>query len=112
MPSFLGVDLPLSPSNSTGAKQARMITALHILSSFLCDIILTPSYIPESEFASRAMKEILDDQYHADEKREKMVRGLILSVYAEEEVNEAGARAVDSMVDKAKDCLKHLTADV
>jgi hypothetical protein len=89
-----------------------MITALHILSSFLCDIILTPSYIPESEFASRAMKEILDDQYHADEKREKMVRGLILSVYAEEEVNEAGARAVDSMVHKAKDCLKHLTADV
>ncbi|KAI9774054.1 MAG: hypothetical protein M1840_005147 [Geoglossum simile] len=112
IPSILGVELPLTPNNSPEARKVRMITALHILSSLLCDIILTPSYIPESEFASRAMKEILDDQYHVDEKREKMVRGLILTVYGEEEVGQAGRRAVDSMIDKAKECLGDLTPDI
>ena len=36
----------------------------------------------------------------------------MLSVYGEDEMNEAGRRAIDSMVGKAKDCLKILTTDI
>jgi hypothetical protein len=92
-------------------KKIRMITALHILSSLLCDIVLAPSYIPESDFAARAIKEILDDLYHADEKKERTVRGLMLSVYDPQEIDEAGGLAVSAIDDKAKG-FKFLTAGV
>ena len=49
-----------------------MITALHILSSLLCDNILIPSYISESDFVAWAIKKILDDQYYVEEKKKKM----------------------------------------
>ncbi len=88
-----------------------MIAGLSIIPPLISDNILTPCYYPESATASRIMKEILEQQFNVEPRRENMMRSLMLSAYTANEMDAASERAVTATLDEVLCHLGPVLAD-
>jgi len=88
-----------------------MIAGMSTLSPLISDNILIPCYYPESAAASRVMKEILEQQFNVEPRRENMMRSLMLSAYTTNEMDAASERAVAAMLDEVLCHLGPILAD-
>src|SRR5579871_182481 len=109
----LTASFPLSfpPTNSSVAKNVRMIAGLFTTSALISDNIMIPCYYPESTTASRTLKDILLQQLSVEPCRENMMRALMQSTYTTDEMDAASERAVVATLDEAVCKLGPILAD-
>src|SRR5947207_2584091 len=93
------------------AKNVRMIAGLSTTSTLISDNIMTPCYYPESATASRTIKDLLEQQLNVEPCRENMMRALMLSAYATDEMDAASERAVVATLGEAVCQLSPILAD-
>ena len=109
----LTTSFPLSfpPTNSSVAKNVRIIAGLFTTSALISDNIMIPCYYPESATASRILKDVLQQQLSVEPCRENMMRALMHSAYTIDEMDAASERALVATLDEAVCKLGPILAD-
>jgi hypothetical protein len=93
--------LRLPPSNSPAAKNVRLVAALAFLSPLINDHIFAPTRVPTSGSASRNTRLLLTQQQRAGNRRENMLRALLLSTPTSDELDHTDSWAVDYLLKEA-----------
>lgn len=83
--------IPLPQSNSNVAKEMRIAIVLGILARLINTYIFQPTYLLEED---SGLRDVLRRQAIKDPKKESFTRGILLSMFPEEQMSEAKDRMI------------------